>query len=127
MLDDGQRLWVRAMAASLGARYITREERTHAKAGNLNHALAQLDLDVIGVLDADHIADIGFLTHTLGYFEDPQVAVVQTPQDFYNLDSFEHDKNRSWFWRGRRSISFNEQRLFYRAIQPGKNRWKAVF
>ncbi len=115
------------MAASLGARYITREERTHAKAGNLNHALAQLDLDVIGVLDADHIADIGFLTHTLGYFEDPQVAVVQTPQDFYNLDSFEHDKNRSWFWRGRRSISFNEQRLFYRAIQPGKNRWKAVF
>jgi cellulose synthase (UDP-forming) len=127
VLDDGQRLWVRAMAASLGARYITREERTHAKAGNLNHALAQIDLDVIGVLDADHIADVGFLTHTLGYFEDPQVAVVQTPQDFYNLDSFEHDKNRSWFWRGRRSISFNEQRLFYRAIQPGKNRWKAAF
>jgi glycosyltransferase involved in cell wall biosynthesis len=127
VLDDGQRLWVHAMAVSLSARYIAREERTHAKAGNLNHALAQLDLDVIGVLDADHIADAGFLTHILGYFEDPRVAVVQTPQDFYNLDSFEHDKNRSWFWRGRRSISFNEQRLFYRAIQPGKNRWKAVF
>ncbi len=127
VLDDGQRLWVRAMVASLGARYVTREERTHAKAGNLNHALAQLDLDVIGVLDADHIADVGFLTHTLGYFRDPKVAVVQTPQDFYNLDSFEHEKNRSWFWRARRSISFNEQRLFYRAIQAGKNRWQAVF
>ncbi len=127
VLDDGQRLWVRAMAASLGARYMTREERTHAKAGNLNHALAQLDLDVIGVLDADHVVKAGFLTHTIGYFDDPRVAVVQTPQDFYNLDSFEHDRNRSWFWRGRRSISFNEQRLFYRAIQPGKNRWKAAF
>jgi cellulose synthase (UDP-forming) len=127
VLDDGQRLWVRAMAASLGARYIAREEHTHAKAGNVNHALAQLDLDVVAILDADHVADSGFLTNTLGYFENPCVAVVQTPQDFYNLDSFEHDKNRSWFWRARRPISFNEQRLFYRAIQPGKNRWKAAF
>ncbi len=127
VLDDGQRLWVRAMAASLGASYIAREERDHAKAGNLNNALAQLDFDVIGVLDADHVVEGGFLTHTLGYFEDPRIAVVQTPQDFYNLDSFEHDRNRSLFWRGRRSISFNEQRLFYRAIQPGKNRLKAAF
>jgi cellulose synthase (UDP-forming) len=127
VLDDGQRLWVRAMAASLGASYIAREEHTHAKAGNVNHALAQLDLDVVAILDADHVADGGLLTNTLGYFEDPRVAVVQTPQDFYNLDSFEHGKNRSWFWRARRPVSFNEQRLFYRAIQPGKNRWKAAF
>jgi cellulose synthase/poly-beta-1,6-N-acetylglucosamine synthase-like glycosyltransferase len=59
VLDDGQRLWVRAMAASLGARYIAREEHSHAKAGNVNHALAELDLDVVGILDADHIADAG--------------------------------------------------------------------
>jgi cellulose synthase (UDP-forming) len=51
---------------------------------------------------------------------------VQTLQDFYNLD-FERGKNRSWFWRARRPISFNEQWLFYRAIQPGKNRWNAAF
>ena len=70
VLDDGQRLWVRAMAASLGARYISRTEHTHAKAGNVNHALAQLDLDVVGILNADHIADSGFLTNTLGYFEE---------------------------------------------------------
>ncbi len=127
VLDDGQRPWVRAMAASLGAKYVSREDRTHAKAGNLNHALAELDLDLVAVLDADHVATAGFLTHTLGYFSDPRVAVVQTPQDFYNLDSFEHDRNRSWFWPQRRSVSFNEQRLFYRGIQPGKNRWKAAF
>lgn len=127
VLDDGQRPWVRAMAASLGAKYLTREKRTDAKAGNLNHALARLDLDLIAVLDADHVVKAGFLTHTLGYFDDPRIAVVQTPQDFYNLDSFEHDRNRSWFWPQRRSIAFNEQRLFYRAIQPGKNRWKAAF
>jgi cellulose synthase/poly-beta-1,6-N-acetylglucosamine synthase-like glycosyltransferase len=127
VLDDGQRLWVRAMAASLGAQYLTRDDRAHAKAGNLNHALSRLDLDVIAVLDADHVAKAEFLTHTLGYFDDPRIAVVQTPQDFYNLDSFEHGHNRSWFWPTRRAVSFNEQRLFYRAIQPGKNRWKAAF
>jgi cellulose synthase (UDP-forming) len=80
VLDDGQRLWVRAMAASLGARYIARKEHTYAKAGNVNHALAQLELDVVGILDADHVADSGFLTNTLGYFEDHHVAVVQTPR-----------------------------------------------
>jgi cellulose synthase (UDP-forming) len=51
--------------------YRPRGAHTHAKAGNINHALAQLDLDVVGILDADHIADSGFLTNTLGYFEDP--------------------------------------------------------
>ena len=127
VLDDGRRQWVAAMAASLGAEYMTRPERTHAKAGNLNHALATLDLEVVAVLDADHVAKAGLLTHTLAYFDDPRVAVVQTPQDFYNLDSFEHGANRSWLRWQHRSVPFNEQRLFYRALQPGKNRWNAAF
>jgi len=63
----------------------------------------------------------------LGYFDDPKMAVVQTPQDFYSPDSFEHDRNRSWFWRDRRKVPFNEQRLFYCGIQPGKNRRGAAF
>lgn len=127
VLDDGDRLWVRDLATSLGARYMARAEHGHAKAGNLNHALDYLDVDLVAVLDADHVVMPEFLTHTLGYFADPKIAVVQTPQDFYNLDSFEHDRNRSWFWRDRRRTSFNEQRLFYRALQPGKNRWGAAF
>jgi len=127
VLDDGERAWVRDLADSLGARYIARREHDHAKAGNLNHALGYVDADLFAVLDADHVVMPGFLTNTLGYFDDPAVAAVQTPQDFYNVDSFEHDRNRSWFWSSRRSVSFNEQRLFYRAIQPGKNRWNAAF
>jgi cellulose synthase/poly-beta-1,6-N-acetylglucosamine synthase-like glycosyltransferase len=127
VLDDGERAWVRELTASLGARYLARQEHSHAKAGNLNNALEYVDADVVAILDADHVAMPGFLANTLGYFDDPAIAVVQTPQDFYNVDSFEHDRNRSWFWRERRSVSFNEQRLFYRAIQPGKNRWDAAF
>ncbi|HWD25129.1 MAG TPA: glycosyltransferase, partial [Acidimicrobiales bacterium] len=127
VLDDGDRPWVRELAESLGARYVARKDRSHAKAGNINHALPLIDADVIGILDADHVPSAGFLARTLGYFADPKVAVVQTPQDFYNVESFEHAKNRSWFWRERRRTSFNEQRIFYRAIQPGKNRWNAAF
>ena len=126
VLDDGERDWVRELASTLGARYLARAEHDHGKAGNLNHALDHVDADVIGVLDADHVPGGGFLTHTLGYFDDPRVAVVQTPQEFYNSDSFEHDKNRALFGR-RDSLPYSEQRLFYRAIQPGKNRWHAAF
>ncbi len=127
VLDDGNRRWVRELAASLGADYLARTEHLHAKAGNLNNALTKLDVDLVAILDADHVVTPTFLTHTLGYFDDSRIAVVQTPQDFYNVDSFEHDRNRSWFWRERRETAFNEQRLFYRAIQPGKNRWGAAF
>ncbi len=127
VLDDGGREWVREVARTLGARYRARTTHEDAKAGNLNDALAHVEAELVAVLDADHIVGPDFLTHTLGYFVDPRVALVQTPQDFYNLDSFEHDRNRSWLWRDRRAVPFNEQRLFYRAIQPGKNRWGAAF
>ncbi len=127
VLDDGAREWVRELASTLGARYHARTTHENAKAGNLNDALTFVTADLVAVLDADHIATPDFLTHTLGYFTDPRMALVQTPQDFYNLDSFENDRNRSWLWRERRAIPFNEQRLFYRAIQPGKNRWGAAF
>jgi cellulose synthase (UDP-forming) len=71
VLDDCHRTWVRAMAASLGARYLTCEERTRANAGNLNHALAQRDFDAVAVLGADHIPTAGLMTHTLDLFEEP--------------------------------------------------------
>ena len=121
VLDDGNRPEVAEMAASLGARYVARTEHTHAKAGNLNHALPLIQTDLIAVLDADHVARPGFLLSTLGYFSDPRVAVVQTPQDFYNVTSFEHGSGRSL------GEPFHEQSLFYRLLQPGKNRWNAAF
>jgi cellulose synthase (UDP-forming) len=52
---------------------------------------------------------------------DSRVAVVQLPQEFYNLDSVQH---RS----GRPSVkAWHEQALFYRVIQTGKNRWNSAF
>lgn len=121
VLDDGDRPEVRRLAADLGARYLTRPEHAHAKAGNLNHALGVVEADFVAVLDADHVAERDFLVKTLGYFDDPRLALVQTPQDFYNLDSFEHDASAA------ERSTYHEQALFYRVIQAGKNRLDAAF
>ena len=120
VLDDGRRDDIRRMADRLGARYLTRPDNAHAKAGNLNHALAVVDADLVAVLDADHVPTADFLVATLPYFDDPAIAFVQTPQDFYNLDSFEHQR------RGDGRV-FNEEAVFYRVIAPAKNRWRAPF
>ena len=121
VLDDGDRPAVKALAAELGARYLAREHHHHAKAGNVNHALGIVEADFVAVLDADHVADPELLVRTLGYFDDPRVALVQTPQEFYNTDSFEHESNADGTDR------YHEQTLFYRILQAGKNRWGGAF
>ena len=90
VLDDGERPEIAELAASLGARYLARPTHEHAKAGNVNHALGVIDAEIMAFLDADHVAAPDFLRATLGYFADQRVALVQTPQDFYNVTSFEH-------------------------------------
>ena len=125
VLDDGQRPEVELLAQQLGARYLARTEHAHAKAGNVNHALARVEADVVALLDADHVAHEDLFVRTLGHFADPSVAFVQTPQDFYNLDSFEHTGSR--WTTSTASYRFCEQGLFYRRLQAGRNRWGAAF
>lgn len=121
VLDDGRRPEVEALAARLGCRYLTRPDNRHAKAGNLNAALARTGGEFIVILDADTVPQPDYLDRTLGYFVDERVALVQLPQEFYNLDSVQHVTGEST------SSVWHEQTLFYRVIQPGKNRWNAAF
>lgn len=115
ILDDGNRPWVAEMAEALGARYLARSANHHAKAGNLNHALATISADLFAILDADHVPRANLFTATIGYFDDPDVALVQTPQSFYNTDSFEHLRGHE------------EEAVFYRVMQPAKNAHQAAF
>lgn len=121
VLDDGARPEVARLAADLGARYLARYDAANGRAGNLNAALEQLTADVVVVLHADSVASPDLLVHTLGYLADPKVALVQTPEGFYNTDSFEHAEGR----RDRRPV--HEQSLLHRVIQPGRNRWHGAF
>ncbi|HUA76128.1 MAG TPA: glycosyltransferase, partial [Acetobacteraceae bacterium] len=67
ILDDGRRASFRAFAEAAGAGYIIRPDNTHAKAGNLNHALARTDGAFIAVFDCDHVPTRAFLQMTLGW------------------------------------------------------------
>ncbi len=120
-LDDGARPELKAMAEELGCKYISRTHRTQAKAGNLNHALSVTEGEFIAVFDADYVPHPTFLERTLGYFQDPGVAFVQTPHNYYNVDSFQ-------FWiNEKKRDKWNEQDAFYRLIMPGRDHWNAAF
>lgn len=123
VLDDGRREEVRRLCEELGAEYLTRPANTHAKAGNINEALKRTSGEFIAFFDADHAPFRHFLVRLLGYFRDPKVALVQAPQVYYNLDSFQHERVRG----SREHTPWHEQSVFYDAILPGKDRWNAVF
>src|SRR5512143_16410 len=49
LLDDGNRPQMRELAERLGCRYLARADNTDAKAGNLNHALANSQGELVAV------------------------------------------------------------------------------
>jgi len=115
ILDDGKSDEVRALAADLGASYIVREGNAGAKAGNINHALTVTSGEFFVILDADFVPAPDFLYQTVPFFSEANVAFVQTPQAYGNLGSL--------ISRGAGYM----QSVFYRFIQPGKNRFNAAF
>jgi cellulose synthase (UDP-forming) len=110
LLDDTRRPEIRALAEKLGCHYITRPENTHAKAGNLNHAIGKTCGDLIVVFDADFVPTKNFLSRTVGFFQDETVALVQTPQSFYNVDPIARNL-------GLENVLTPDEEVFYRQIQ----------
>ena len=121
VLDDGHRAEARALASRLGCGYIRRADRSrHAKAGNLNHALRLTDGELVAVFDVDHVPARTFLKETVGFFDDPKVAFVQTPHHFYNPDIFQRNLRVG-------DLVKNEQALFFRALQAGRDTHNSAF
>ena len=121
LLDDGNRASFKLFAEEVGINYIARTDNRHAKAGNLNHALTQIDGDLVAIFDCDHMPARSFLQLTVGWFlRDPKLALVQTPHHFLSPDPFE--RNLGTF-RNRP----NEGELFYGLVQDGNDMWNAAF
>jgi cellulose synthase (UDP-forming) len=121
LLDDGRREEFRQFAASVGIGYITRTNNAHAKAGNLNNAMAQTSGEYIAVFDCDHIPTRAFLQMTMGMMmQDPRVALVQTPHHFYSPDPFQRN-----LAAGTRVPP--EGNMFYGLVQDGNDYWNATF
>jgi cellulose synthase (UDP-forming) len=118
ILDDGDRIEMAEAAAKSGIGYLTRsstwsDKPRHAKAGNLNNALMETEGEYILVLDADQVPEPEILDRTLGYFRDPDMALVQTPQYFHNVPFTDPLGSQA--------------PLFYGPIQQGKDGWNAAY
>jgi cellulose synthase (UDP-forming) len=115
ILDDGPSDAVRDLAAELGARYVRRLSNNGAKAGNVNHALSLTKGEYFVIFDADFAPKEDFLYETVPFFIDANVAFVQTPQTYGNMTNLV-SKGAGFM-----------QSVFYRFIQPGRNRFNAAF
>lgn len=121
LLDDGIRDEFREFARDIGIQYIIREKHTHAKAGNLNHAMTKTNGKYIAIFDCDHVPTRSFLQMSMGWFlKDDALALVQTPHHFYSPDPFE--RNLKVF----KEVP-NEGELFYGIVQDGNDLWDATF
>jgi cellulose synthase (UDP-forming) len=120
VLDDGHREEMKRLANELGCNYISRLDNVHAKAGNINNALKKTKGELIVIFDADFIPSPDFLQHTVHFFKDPKLALVQTPHRFMNPAPVE----RNLYLEG---VLPQEGELFYQLVQVGNNNWNAAF
>ncbi|MHB1837066.1 MAG: glycosyltransferase family 2 protein [Solirubrobacteraceae bacterium] len=117
LLDDGDSDEMRRLAAAHGVGYLRRPVHDHAKAGNVNNALARTDAEFVAIVDCDHVLSPDFLQATLGHFDlDDRLAFVQTPQYYANGDQ-----------PGVPGAAWHQQTLFFGAIARGKDGLGATF
>ena len=114
LLDDANSPAIKTLAHELGCHYVSRTINTGAKAGNLNHGLAHSTAEFVACFDADHAPEARFLERVMGWFEDSRLAFVQTPQDYFNIDSYQHGRAT-----GGPSV-WHEQSLFHWVEQPAR-------
>ncbi len=125
VLDDGRRDWLRKLCVKKGFNYLARADNSHAKAGNINHAVQHLAAlpsppDFIAVLDADFVPFSNFISRALCLFKDPTAGIVQTPQHFFNSDPIQSNLAIS-------EVFPDEQRFFFDIIMPSKDAWDLAF
>ena len=134
---------LKTLAARLGVHYLTREDNTRAKSGNINSGLLNCGCEdtvelsgkagcinngfhrshgeLLLILDCDHVPTRDFLQNTVGFFlEDERLFLVQTPHFFINPTPVEKNLDTR-----RRSPTENE--MFYGAIHLGLDFWNSSF
>lgn len=87
------------------------------KSGALNFALSMThpQAEIIGVIDADYIVQPDYLRKIVPYFEDPQIAFVQTPQDY-------RDYEQSRFFQA----AYDGYKYFFALSMPARNERNAI-
>ncbi len=89
------------------------------KSGALNYLMHEQVLDaqaeIIGVIDADYLVDPSYLSSLVGYFSDPRVAFVQSPQDY-----------REWEGDPYLTACYDAYRYFFATTMPSRNQRNSI-
>lgn len=97
LLDEGDNPLVKKICEQYGVKHFSRASRneyntpngkyTKTKGGNHNSWYDEFgnNYDIVAQVDTDFVPEADFLTQTLGYFRDPKVAFVGTPQIYGNI------------------------------------------
>jgi len=88
------------------------------KAGALNVVMDKHlddDVELIGVIDADYQVDPDYLRDAVGYFANPAVAFVQTPQDY-----------REWEGDPYLTACYDAYSYFFHASMPSRNQRNSI-
>jgi cellulose synthase/poly-beta-1,6-N-acetylglucosamine synthase-like glycosyltransferase len=120
VIDDGKRQWLSELCYKLGINYLSRPDNQHAKAGNINHALDYLHGDFALLLDADFLVAPFAIEKLIAPMSDAQVAVVQSPHDFYNPDPIQRSL-------GLENLSPTDQIHFFNDTLGARDNGNAAF
>jgi cellulose synthase/poly-beta-1,6-N-acetylglucosamine synthase-like glycosyltransferase len=108
-----------AVCDELGFVFLHLEDWPGFKSGALNYALALTpqEFEIIGVVDADYLVAPEYVRELVGYFEDPSVAFIQTPQDYrdYRPDSTFYQR-----------ACYHAYRYFFDVSMPSRNERNAI-
>lgn len=121
LLDEGNDEIASQICAKYGIKHYSRKGiekynlevgpfKAKTKGGNYNSWFDQFgnNYDVVAQLDVDFVPKKDFLLKTLGYFRDPEVAFVGTPQIYGNTDE-------NWIAKGAAQQAYG----FYGSMQKG--------
>lgn len=87
------------------------------KSGALNFALAQShpEAEIIGTIDADYQIDPKFLSELTPGFVNPEVAFIQTPQDYRQIESNPYSE-----------ATYYGYKYFFEVSMPSRNEHNAI-
>jgi cellulose synthase/poly-beta-1,6-N-acetylglucosamine synthase-like glycosyltransferase len=120
VLGDSAREEVRTSAERYGCPYVVRANRGELmKARNLINVFGLSDGEFIVVLDADFAVRADFLYRTIPCLADPKIGIVQTVWQFSDT----RDPSFSYIIQ---RYSGALQEIFFRFIQPSRDRYKAA-
>ena len=121
LLDEGDDIEAKKICEKYGVKHYSRKGQENfntpsgkfaekTKGGNYNSWLHHFhaNYDIVAQHDVDFIPKKNFLTRTLGYFNDPSVAFVGTPQVYGNTKG-------SWLAKGAAEQTYG----FYGPMQKG--------